>query len=261
MFFGKKKKKISYEEYLTMKKKSELELRDTYRELKSYQSLEHRLRDKMHHEFYAYKSLDEYENELKEEEDYIVTSSSGNTYNIFINKEKEPFLFKRNDREWYFMVKTICKGKIINKIRQQRTHGSLDGKSSYSFSSSGGRYPSFSGGGRGYINGSLDTNDEFILTMQYKGKFMELRVNDNLFYSVSEGDELWMDEVGSSWFGASNELYERNGKVFREAVFNAREVERLYIEGMKIQGELEAKLKEHQTKFNEVPDLNSPWSY
>ena len=128
---------------------------------------------------------------FKENEDYETTDIGYKHLIIFYDKEIKPYHWRKNDRaNKYFVLPVDGKLIIIKKIRQQRTHGSLDGGSSFSFHHSAG----FGGGsananGGGSIKGSLDTDDEFILVIKFNKKNYEVRVSANLFYDVEEGEE------------------------------------------------------------------------
>lgn len=146
------------------------------------------INSEMNEEYYADKDN---KIKFKENEDYETTDIGYEHLIVFYDKEIKPYHWRKNDRaNKYFVLPVEEKTTIIKKIRQQRTHGSLDGSSSFSFHHSSG----FGGGsananGGGKIHGELDTDDEFILVIKFNKKNYEVRVSANLFYDVEEGEE------------------------------------------------------------------------
>ena len=225
MFFGKKKREQELkklEEYEELKKKRERAILNLFRELKRHEKEHEDLEKVSLAKYYAYNFEGE---KLIENEDYIVCERNYIKYVLFLEKEKQPYYFKRNDFRFCYEVHSFSKGKVIKVIRQQRTSGSLDGSSHSDFSHSGGGL--FGGSSaefhsHGSIKGSLDTNDEFIVVIRCNNKNLELRVDDNFFYSFSEGDEIWIDEfkwLHEDEMNFEEVPYEQGSKIYEYAIW------------------------------------------
>lgn len=260
MFFGKKKRELErkkLEEFEELKKKREQESFNLFRELKNHEKELEDLQKVSLAKYYAY----DFEGEkLTENEDYIVCERNYIKYTLFLDKEKQPYYFKRNDLKLCYEVHSFSKGKVIKVIRQQRTSGSLDGKSSAHFkhNSRGGLFggSSVEYSSHGFINGSLDTKDEFIVVIRCNNKNLELRVDDNFFYSFSEGDEIWIDEfkwVHEEEMNFEEVPYEKESKIYEYAL-KAKVAIREAMDNCRDSSEKFNKyLSEYHKKYKELP--------